>query len=266
MVSVGEAGAAALSFAGLGLDYAGPEGPLPAFDGVDAEVPAGSIVAVVGPSGCGKTSLLRVAAGLRAPTRGAVAFGPSDDGSGRPPRAALILQDYGLLPWKTVSANVELPLLLARVGRRTRRAAAAPILEELGLGGFSRFYPSRLSGGMRQRVALARALVQEPELLLMDEPFSSLDALSRETMQEILLELQARRGTTVLLVTHSIEEAAYLAERVYVMRGRNPGRMAARVDAPPSRSRGPGFRSEPSFLDYTSAVRRALEGSGGAGA
>jgi len=250
---------ASLAFSGLGLAYPGPEGPVPAFEGLDVEVPAGSVAAIVGPSGCGKTSVLRVAAGLRAPTNGSVLFGDAS-----PPRRALILQDYGLLPWKTVSANVELPLLLAGRRRRERRTAASPVIEELGLEPFARFYPARLSGGMRQRVALARALVQEPELLLMDEPFSSLDALTREAMQELLLELQESRGTTVLLVTHSIEEAAYLSDRVYVMRGRNPGRLVDRIDAPAGRSRGPAFRAEPGFLEYMSAIRAALEGYQGA--
>jgi NitT/TauT family transport system ATP-binding protein len=268
----------ALAFAGLGLDYEGPEGPLPAFDGLDAELPAGSITAIVGPSGCGKTSVLRVAAGLRRPTRGSLRFGPDRDGrSGaeegdrmrteagppRQPRRALILQDFGLLPWKTVSANVELPLLLAGARAAERRAASRPLLEELGLADFARYFPSRLSGGMRQRVALARALVQDPEILLMDEPFSSLDALTREAMQETLLELQERRGTTVLLVTHSIEEAAYLADRVYVMRGRNPGRVVERIDAPAGRPRGSCFRADERFLAYMSAIRRSLEGPRG---
>jgi NitT/TauT family transport system ATP-binding protein len=246
----------ALVFAGLGLDYEGSGGPLPAFDGLDAELPAGSITAIVGPSGCGKTSILRVAAGLRSPTRGSLCFGAQES---RPPRRALILQDFGLLPWKTVAANVELPLLLAGARAADRRAASRPLLEELGLADFARYFPSRLSGGMRQRVALARALVQEPELLLMDEPFSSLDALTRESMQETLLELQERRGTTVLLVTHSIEEAAYLADRVYVMRGRNPGRVAQRIDAPAGRLRDGSFRADERFLAYMSAIRGALE-------
>jgi NitT/TauT family transport system ATP-binding protein len=258
MVSGEEAGQPMLAFAGLGLEYGGPEGRVPAFEGLDAEVPSSSITAIVGPSGCGKTSILRVAAALREPTRGSLRFGGP---GGAPPRRALILQDFGLLPWKTVSANVELPLLLAGKRPSERRAAAAPLVEELGLGPFARFYPSRLSGGMRQRVALARALVQEPELLLMDEPFSSLDALTREAMQETLLELLRRRGTAVLLVTHSIEEAAYLSDRVYVMRGRNPGRVVARVDAPRDRLRGPSFRAEAGFFAYMNGIRQALEGS-----
>ena len=256
---VGSEGAppAMLALEGLGLEYGGPEGRVPAFDAIDAEIPEGSITAIVGPSGCGKTSILRVAAGLRSPTRGRLRF---DVPGGAPPRRAVILQDYGLLPWKTVSTNVELPLLISGIRARERRAAAGVLIEELGLADFARFFPSRLSGGMRQRVALARALVQDPRLLLMDEPFSSLDALSREAMQETLLELQGRRGMTVLLVTHSIEEAAYLSQRVYVMRGRNPGRIVARIDAPEARERGPSFRVEAGYFGYMNEIRRALEG------
>jgi NitT/TauT family transport system ATP-binding protein len=247
---------------GLSLSYGLRGAAIRAFEGLDAEVHEGEIVAIVGPSGCGKTSVIRVVAGLLPPSSGRLRVGSG----GGPPRRAVILQDFGLLPWKTVSANVELPLLLAGAGRRERRGRAAPLLAELGLADCSGLFPARLSGGMRQRVALARALVQEPELLLMDEPFSSLDALTREAMQETLLELQRRRGTTVLLVTHSIEEAAYLADRVYVLRQRNPGRLAALVEAPDApgpagkRLRGPGFRSEPAFLAYMSAIRAALEG------
>jgi NitT/TauT family transport system ATP-binding protein len=198
-----------------------------------------------------------VVAGLVNPTEGRLVVGSS---KGHEARKAVIFQDYGLMPWKTVSANVELPLLIAGRRAKARRAQAAPLIAELGLSDFATFYPARLSGGMRQRVALARALVQEPDLLIMDEPFSSLDELTREAMQETFLELQARRGTTVLLVTHSIEEAAYLADVVYVMRNRNPGVLAAIVQAPAGRPRGPEFRGESSFLDYMKAIRLALEG------
>jgi NitT/TauT family transport system ATP-binding protein len=250
-----------VSIEALGLSYPSPDGRIAAFEGVDLELGEGGIAAVVGPSGCGKTSLIRVVAGLREPTAGRVRRRSAGGDGEAPPRAAVIFQDFGLLPWKTVSANVELPLRLAGLRSGERRARAGRVIAELGLAEFSSFFPARLSGGMRQRVALARALVQDPELLLMDEPFSSLDALSRESMQETLLELQARRGTTVLLVTHSIEEAAYLADRVYVMRGRNPGRIAAAVDAPAGRSRSPSFRSEPAFLAFTKRIRSALEAS-----
>jgi NitT/TauT family transport system ATP-binding protein len=237
----------------LGLSYSLPGGALRAFEGLDARIPPGQIAAIVGRSGCGKTSLIRVVAGLREPSEGRLLLGEPA------PRRAVIFQDFGLLPWKTVSANVELPLLLAGLRSRERRERAAPVVAELGLGDFAAFFPGRLSGGMRQRVALARALVQEPELLLMDEPFSSLDALTRESMQDTLLELQARRGTTVLLVTHSIEEAAFLADRVFIMRGRNPGSFGAEIAAPVGRPRGRAFRREPAFLEFSNRIRQALE-------
>jgi NitT/TauT family transport system ATP-binding protein len=259
MVSLEGRAPAGLTLEGLGLEYRTPEGSVSAFDDLDAEIREGAITAIVGPSGCGKTSVIRVLAGLRESTRGRVL---SSREGGAPPRRAVILQGYGLLPWKTVSANVELPLLLAGKGRRERRERSGCVIEELGLGEFGRFYPSRLSGGMRQRVALARALAQDPELLLMDEPFSSLDALTREAMQDSLVELQRRRGTTILIVTHSIEEAAYLSDRVYVMRNRNPGRIVASIDAPATgaRARGGAFRGEPGYLAYMNEIRRALEG------
>jgi ABC-type nitrate/sulfonate/bicarbonate transport system ATPase subunit len=254
-----------LALEGLGLGYKSPEGPVSAFSGFDAEIPASSIAAIVGPSGCGKTSLVRVIAGLLEPTEGKVVIRRADGGEAADAAKAVIFQDYGLLPWKTVSANVELPLKIGGMRATQRRARTEPIIEELGLSDFARFYPLRLSGGMRQRVALARALVQEPELLIMDEPFSSLDALTREAMQDSFLELQRRRGTTVLLVTHSIEEAARLAEVVYVMRNRNPGTLAATVKAPEGlrlarEGEVSAFRSSGAFLEYAKDIRLALEG------
>ena len=248
-----------LRLEGLALTYGSGKSGVPAVAGIDADFPSGAIGAIVGPSGCGKTSLVRAAAGLREPTAGRILV-EGRELAGTRPGTAVIFQDYGLLPWKSVEANVELPLLLRGVGRRERRERVAPLLEELGLAGFGRSFPGRLSGGMRQRVAIARALVTGPDLLLMDEPFSSLDALTRESMQELLLEAQRRRGTTVVIVTHSIEEAVYLADLAYVMAGRNPGRVAARLGTGTGGvARGPSYRSEPRFLELASALRRSLE-------
>jgi len=258
---------------GVCLEYPGPSGPVRALEGIDARVPAGSIAAFIGPSGCGKTSLARIVAGLRRPSRGR-ALVAGEEALAPRRGTAMIFQDYALLPWKTVSANVELPMLLGGAPSRERRARSRDLLEELGLSEFAAFYPARLSGGMRQRVALARAFAQEPDLLVMDEPFSSLDELTRESMQELLLDLHRKRGATVLIVTHSIEEAAYLADAVYVMRGRNPGRVAARIaprtepaaggaGAPRCAAiRSPSYRGEEAFFGYASAIRRALERGG----
>lgn len=226
---------------------------------------SGGISAIVGPSGCGKTSLVHAVAGLLAPSAGG-AFIHGQAVRGIRPNTAVIFQDYGLLPWRTVEGNAELPLVLARMSRQERRARVLPILDELGLSAFRHFYPSGLSGGMKQRVAIARALASEPDLLLMDEPFSSLDALTRESAQEFLLELRRRRPLTILVVTHSIEEAVYLAEAVFVMQGRNPGTISARFDIPENRpdarfSRNGAtsdFRSEPRYLELCGAIRAAL--------
>ena len=243
---------------GLCLAYSVRGGLVPAAEAMDAQFPSHTLSAIIGPSGCGKTSIVQAMAGLLAPRSGRVLV----DGvelRGVRPRTAVIFQDYGLLPWKTVEANAGLPLLIAGTRARERRGRVGAILEELGLAAFAGFYPARLSGGMRQRVAIARALAAEPDLLVMDEPFSSLDAITREAMQDMLLTLQRRHGTTVVLVTHSVEEAAYLADAVYVMRGRNPGRIAARLPGSRGEARGE-FRADPRYLALCVELRRALGG------
>jgi NitT/TauT family transport system ATP-binding protein len=211
---------------GLSVSYALATGSLRAVEGATALFPRGALTALIGPSGSGKTSLLKAVAGLLPASEGQVLV----DGRvllGVREKSAFIFQDSGLLPWKTVAENAELPLRIRGLPPRERREKARPILEELGLGEFAAFYPARLSGGMRQRLAVARALVQEADLLLMDEPFSSLDALTREGLQESLSALRRAHPLTIVLVTHSIEEAAFLADRVYIMAGRTPGRIAA---------------------------------------
>lgn len=198
---------------------------IPVLEGLNAVFERGRITALVGASGCGKTSLLRVIAGLSRPDSGLVQVDDAEL-SGIRRGTSIIFQDHGLLPWETVRGNAELGMKLAGVPAPQRRAQVDPILEELGLEPFEALYPARLSGGMRQRVAIARALASESDLLLLDEPFSSLDAIAREAMQDTLLATQKRHGTTVILVTHSIEEAAYLADTVYILEGRNPARIA----------------------------------------
>ena len=206
----------------VSLAYPLPRGKkIDALSGINARFEEGKISAIIGPSGCGKTSLIRIMAGLAAPDTGSV----SVQG-----KTAVIFQDYGLLPWKTVFANAALPLRFSRE-RRGGTAQVTALLEEFGLARFSKQYPHQLSGGMRQRLALVRALVAETEILLMDEPFSSLDAMSAEDARNFLLSLQEERRLTVVIVTHSIEEAAYLADCVYVMRGINPGRLQEKVSA-----------------------------------
>lgn len=233
-------------------------GTAPALSHVNARFDEGKISALIGPSGCGKTSLIRIMAGLLRPSEGEVLRGGKAV-PGVSKTTAVIFQDYGLLPWKTVRANAELPLRIA--GRKDLRERAGALLAEFGLAGFEDRYPRELSGGMKQRLAIVRALAPEPELLLMDEPFSSLDALTREDAQDFLLSVTRSRRLTVVMVTHSIEEAVYLADAVYVMTGRNPGTLKTRLDISrygpdPART---GFREDPRFREYSAALRSLLK-------
>lgn len=233
---------------------------LPVLRDINFQVEKGSITAIVGQSGCGKTTMLRLIAGLNQQDEGIITRGDASGSTSRP-NISIIFQNYGLLPWKTVKANAELGLLARGVKNRTRSAAVAPILEELGLSGFSRLFPLRLSGGMQQRVAIARALTTSSDILLLDEPFSSLDANTRESMQDMLLATQKKHGTTVILVTHSIEEAAYVADTVYIASGKNPSTIIERMEtsrkskvlpAEPSRSLSISYQdtSDTSALPY----------------
>jgi NitT/TauT family transport system ATP-binding protein len=254
---------------GLDLAYRAPGGIVRAVAGASALFPEGGISAIVGPSGCGKTSLVHAMAGLRPPDAGELLVA-GDPLRGVRKGSSVIFQDFGLLPWRTVEANAELGLAIQGISAVRRRAMTAPVLEELGLSAFAKFHPGRLSGGMKQRVALARALASRPDILLMDEPFSSLDALTREAAQEFLLVLHKARPMTVIVVTHSIEEAVYLSETVFVMTGRNPGTISVRFDIPEnSRSSRYGstaspaidFRSQSRYLELCRLVRAALRGS-----
>lgn len=215
---------------GVSVVYHGVDANVPALSGVGLTLADGESVALIGPSGCGKSTLLLAMAGLLAPTAGAVHI---DDAavSGPRLRTALILQDFGLLPWKTVQQNAELGLRIRHHPPVERRRRALEALERVGLDDVLALYPSELSGGMRQRLALARALALDADLLLMDEPLSSLDALTREDLQDLLLRLWLDRRHTAVLVTHSIEEAVYLGRKLVVMTPR-PGRVARVVDNP----------------------------------
>jgi NitT/TauT family transport system ATP-binding protein len=185
------------------------------------------IVAIVGPNGCGKSTLLRIASGLLPPDHGVVrAFGAGL--AGVDPRIGLIFQEPRLLPWRDALANVAFPLELAGIDRVTREARASEALTLVGLDGFAGLMPDQLSGGMAQRAALARALATKPDVLLLDEPFSALDALTRERLDAELLTLWGQTGTTIVLVTHSVSEAVLLADRVLVMSPR-PGRILGEV-------------------------------------
>ncbi|MFE6847019.1 ABC transporter ATP-binding protein [Streptomyces sp. NPDC057686] len=206
---------------GLSVHY----GPAPVLERTDLELPAGSFTALLGPSGCGKSTVLNLVAGFVRPTEGRVTAGSAPvDGPG--PERGVVFQHYALFPWRTARGNVEFALKRLGLPRPERRRRALAALAEVGLADGAEKYPAQLSGGMQQRVALARALAAEPEVLLMDEPFGALDALTRTRMQSLLRELWQRRGTTVLFVTHDIDEALALAERVVVLGG-TPGRVLA---------------------------------------
>jgi ABC-type nitrate/sulfonate/bicarbonate transport system ATPase subunit len=200
-------------------------GGVRALDGVDLDVAAHEIVAVVGPSGCGKTTLLELVCGLQAP----------DGGTVRGDRAVLMPQRDGLLPWLSAIDNAALAPRLAGASRGAARAQAHPLFAAFGLDGFERARPHELSGGMRQRVAFLRTLLSGKPVLCLDEPFGALDALTRREMQDWLAQALAREPRTVLLVTHDVEEAARLAHRVLVMSPR-PGRMVAELAVPASRT------------------------------
>ncbi|MHB2166185.1 ABC transporter ATP-binding protein [Alsobacter sp. R-9] len=205
-------------------------------EGLDLVVERGSFVAVVGASGVGKSTLLRVLMGLAKASAGTVALGTRS--KERQP-LALVFQDARLLPWRRVADNVSFGLEGRGLSRAERRERALRALAIVGLADLAGRWPHQLSGGQRQRVSLARALAVEPEVLLMDEPFSALDAITRETLQDELTRIQAVTGTTILFVTHDIEEAAYLADRVVVLAG-SPGHVVAdhRIEASRPRRRG----------------------------
>lgn len=249
---------ASLSFTRVSLTYEGSDRQVRALDDLTLRIADGESIAIIGPSGCGKSTLLLLAAGLLRPGSGEVAVADSTV-TGPRIETALILQDFGLLPWKTVAENAGLGLQIRGLGRRAVRESAVAALDRVGLGEFGAAYPSELSGGMRQRLALARAVALDANLLLMDEPLSALDALKREELQVVLLELWQRRGHTSVLVTHSIEEAVFLGQRVVVMTPR-PGKVAAIVENPGAGSAG--YRSSEAFFARCTQLRSLLAEEG----
>jgi NitT/TauT family transport system ATP-binding protein len=241
----------------VGLTYSGPRGDLVALRGVTFAVETEEFVCIVGPSGSGKTTLLRLLAGLRPPTAGRILF----DGEPlvRPRRRiGVMFQKANLMPWRSVLDNILLPLELQGTERAEAESAALELLELVGLQGFAHEYPRALSGGMEQRVAIARALVARPSLLLLDEPFGALDALTRERMGLELLRIWEARRKTVIMVTHSINEAVFLADRILVMSPR-PGRIASEVAVPLPRPRTAALLAGAELAQVAGEVRAALE-------
>ncbi len=254
--------------AGAGVELLGVRrvfgGQVVAVDGIDLHISPGEFLAILGPSGCGKSTLLRIIAGLDRPDAGTVEVGSSGAGQRRPRRTgiAYVFQDAHLLPWRNVLHNVALPLELMGASRQQRLAAAESAIEQVGLTDAITRYPAQLSGGMRMRVSLARALVTDPELLLLDEPFAALDEITRQQLDEQLHLLWRERGMTIIFVTHSIIEAAFLAQRAIVLT-RRPARVVLDhpLDLPPLRNAA--LRTDPAFAREMSMLFEALDRGGG---
>ncbi|MEX2625886.1 MAG: ABC transporter ATP-binding protein [Ilumatobacteraceae bacterium] len=220
---------------------------------IDVTISDGEFVCLVGPSGCGKSTFLRMVAGLIRPSEGVVEFSTRRSSQS----TAMVFQDYSIFPWKRVIDNVRYGLDLRGVGRKESKARAQKYLDKLGLGERANSWPDTLSGGMKQRVAIARALTVEPEILLMDEPFAALDAQMRQILQDELLDLWQAEQRTVLFVTHSLEEAVLLGDRVLVMSAR-PGRIIADITVPFERPRAHEIRQTTEFAAMTAELWKLL--------
>ncbi len=244
---------AKVSIESVSKRYDGQQGTVRALDGVDFDVAPEEFVCVVGPSGCGKTTLFRLIGGLESPTGGTIRLdgepvaGPGQD-------VGIVFQEYHLFPWRTVRGNVEFGLEQQALSAEERRERSREMLDMVGLGGSEDAYPSQLSGGMKQRVAIARALAVDPDLLLMDEPFGSVDAQTRDMLHEELLDIWRETRKTVLFVTHDVEEAVTLADRIVVMGG-SPGdvREVVPVDLPRPRE-----IDDPAFVEIKKHVRELI--------
>lgn len=240
----------------VGVTFPSPDGGLGALGDVSFAIAEGEFVSLVGPSGCGKSTLLRVMSGLLPPTHGEVQFrqrpltGPSD-------HIGIVFQSSNLMPWRTVLRNIALPLELKGVDREHTHQAAADLIGLVGLQGFEDSYPDELSGGMAQRVAIARALIHDPAILLLDEPFGALDALTRERMNFELLRIWEARRKTVFMVTHNIPEAILLSDRVLVMTER-PGRIVSDLPVALSRPRSQELVYDEAFVTLSRCIHESI--------
>jgi ABC-type nitrate/sulfonate/bicarbonate transport system ATPase subunit len=244
-----------LEVRGVTKSFPGKRGPAVALEGVDLHLERGEFVCTVGASGCGKSTLLGIIAGLTEPTEGEVLI------DGRPvlgpgPDRGLVFQSYSLFLWRTVAENIAFGLEVARMPQNEIKQRVDYYLGVMNLRKWADARPSQLSGGMRQRVAIARSLATEPEVLLLDEPFGALDAHTKSLMQDFLLDLWEKTGTTILMVTHDVEEALFLAQRLYVFSS-HPGRVKREI-AIPFGKRESSIRRDPRFLDLRDEVRELL--------
>ena len=242
----------------VSLEFATPKGKLRVVDDVSYDINDGDFIAVIGPSGCGKTTMMSMLAGFQKPTSGKVLF----DGhpvTGPGPERGVIFQEYGVFPWLTVKNNIAFGLKLKanHVPVAERDEICEHYLALMGLSDFANSYPKHLSGGMRQRLAIARAYAVKPQFLLMDEPFGALDAQTRANMQNLLLQVLATEGKTVMLITHSVEEAIYLASRIVVVTAR-PARIKQIIDVPFAYPRDESLQERPEFGELRSHIRELV--------
>jgi NitT/TauT family transport system ATP-binding protein len=247
-----------IRFDDVGVDFPTANGPMRVVAGVNLDVRQGEFVSIIGPSGCGKTTLLNMVGGFVKPTRGRVLL---DDATieGPGPDRGVIFQEYGIFPWLTVRGNIEFGLRLAaaRVSGAQRTEIVDRYMALMGLTEFADHHPKHLSGGMRQRLALARAYAVKPEFLLMDEPFGALDAQTRTAMQDLLLQVLATEGKTVLLITHSVDEAIYLSSRIVVVTAR-PARVRTIIDVPFSYPRQESVHEDYRFAELRARIRELV--------
>jgi NitT/TauT family transport system ATP-binding protein len=238
--------AAKLHIEGISKTYAGDGHVVTAIDRIDLAIQNREFATILGPSGCGKSTLLRIVAGLAKPTEGTVWLdGRAIDGPGRD--RGMVFQTYTLFPWLTVRENIQFGLAVSGVDRVRQEQIAQEFVGKVGLKGFETAFPKALSGGMKQRVAIARALANNPAILLLDEPFGALDAQTRSLMQELLTQIWEELHITILFVTHDVEEAIFLSDRVFVMTAR-PGRIKAEIEVPLDRPRNYEIKTSETFL------------------
>jgi len=251
--------APAVQCRGIGVRFFTDRRSVTAIQSLDLDVAEGEFLTLLGPSGCGKSTFLRVVADLQAPGKGSISVLSKAPSAARGNRdIGFVFQDAALLPWRTALQNVELPLQVGGGGQRKGRRSPLELLDLVGLKDRANAYPHELSGGQRQRVSIARALVSDPKILLMDEPFGALDEITRDRLNEEIRRVWKETGVTILFVTHSIHEAAYLGQRV-LMLAANPGRVREIVPVDLPEDRTLAVRETPEFVQLTAHLRRVLE-------